>query len=375
MRRFLNADENIQDPTNTQIYNKYGYAVNNPLMYNDPSGEVLPFLVGIGIGWFAATVLSGAIIGAAISMGIYILQATINNNFSWGGFAKSILLGAATGAVSAGLGEVFSATGFLNTVANGALTGAGTGGVTALITGQNFLEGVWKGAVIGGAVAAVSYTVSYAVKYRGMGDEAKYYDGNGSNIGNSEKVEYSEKSLKQMRSENFSSEEVRTFKVGKDILGSEKYSQSPDGFFQLGNGKAYAYTTRPNFFSGVSDIHYAKAAFASKGLLFTTMVHETGHAYIMNAGNLFIKQYDQVKLFNRGYTTPINDLGHAAIWDLENHLKSLNNFNFSGVGYNHDIIMNAVNNNISGDNTVGFNILKKFLLPVFNRKLGFKPTF
>nr|WP_273637443.1 RHS repeat-associated core domain-containing protein [Chryseobacterium rhizosphaerae] len=112
LRRFLNADENIQDPTNTQIYNKYGYAVNNPLMYNDPSGEVLPFLVGIGIGWFAATVLSGAIIGAAISMGIYILQATINNNFSWGGFAKSILLGAATGAVSAGLGEVFSATGF-----------------------------------------------------------------------------------------------------------------------------------------------------------------------------------------------------------------------------------------------------------------------
>ncbi|MGL6126719.1 RHS repeat-associated core domain-containing protein, partial [Chryseobacterium artocarpi] len=134
LRRFLNADENIQDPYNTQIYNKYGYAVNNPLMYNDPSGEVLPFLVGIGIGWFAATVLSGAIIGAAISMGIYILQATINNNFSLGGFAKSILLGAATGAVSAGLGEVFSASSFLSTVANGALTGAGTGGVTALIT-------------------------------------------------------------------------------------------------------------------------------------------------------------------------------------------------------------------------------------------------
>ncbi|PNW15620.1 type IV secretion protein Rhs, partial [Chryseobacterium lactis] len=49
LRRFLNADENIQDPYNTQIYNKYGYAVNNPLIYNDPSGEVLPFLVGIGI--------------------------------------------------------------------------------------------------------------------------------------------------------------------------------------------------------------------------------------------------------------------------------------------------------------------------------------
>lgn len=35
LRRFLNADENIQDPYNTQNYNKYGYVMNNPLMYND----------------------------------------------------------------------------------------------------------------------------------------------------------------------------------------------------------------------------------------------------------------------------------------------------------------------------------------------------
>lgn len=39
LRRFLNADENIQDPYNTQIYNKYGYVMNNPLIYNDINGE------------------------------------------------------------------------------------------------------------------------------------------------------------------------------------------------------------------------------------------------------------------------------------------------------------------------------------------------
>lgn len=65
---------------------------------------------------------------------------------------------------------------------------------------------------------------------------------------------------------------------------------------------------------------------------------------------IFIKQYDKINLFNRGDSTPINDLGHAAIWDLENHLKLINNFNFPGIVYNHDIIMNAVNNNISGNN-------------------------
>lgn len=39
LRRFLNADENIQDPYNTQNYNKYGYVLNNPLIYTDPNGE------------------------------------------------------------------------------------------------------------------------------------------------------------------------------------------------------------------------------------------------------------------------------------------------------------------------------------------------
>ncbi len=39
LRRFLQADEHIQEPYNTQNYNRYGYVLNNPLLYNDPSGE------------------------------------------------------------------------------------------------------------------------------------------------------------------------------------------------------------------------------------------------------------------------------------------------------------------------------------------------
>ncbi|MBG6063164.1 RHS repeat-associated protein [Flavobacterium sp. CG_9.1] len=39
LHRFLQPDNYIQDPSNTQNYNRYGYCWNNPLKYSDPSGE------------------------------------------------------------------------------------------------------------------------------------------------------------------------------------------------------------------------------------------------------------------------------------------------------------------------------------------------
>jgi RHS repeat-associated protein len=39
LHRFLQPDNYVQDPSNTQNYNRYGYVLNNPLKYIDPSGE------------------------------------------------------------------------------------------------------------------------------------------------------------------------------------------------------------------------------------------------------------------------------------------------------------------------------------------------
>lgn len=39
MHRFLSPDNNLQDPLNTQNYNRYSYVLNNPLNNTDPSGE------------------------------------------------------------------------------------------------------------------------------------------------------------------------------------------------------------------------------------------------------------------------------------------------------------------------------------------------
>lgn len=77
LKRFLSPDNYIQDISNTQNYNRYGYVLNNPLMYVDPSGEVgvETALAVVGGPWGIA---AGAVISSA-----YLL---IKNN--WDGIDK-----------------------------------------------------------------------------------------------------------------------------------------------------------------------------------------------------------------------------------------------------------------------------------------------
>ena len=107
LRRFLNADENIQDPNNTQNYNKYGYVMNNPLMYNDPNGEFFVFL-GLGVLFWKAV-----IIGAAVGLASYTLGLGVTGNLSkWsiGGALKATFFGAVGGAATFGIGSIFSSS-------------------------------------------------------------------------------------------------------------------------------------------------------------------------------------------------------------------------------------------------------------------------
>ena len=171
LRRFLNADENIQDMFNTQNYNKYGYVLNNPLMYADPSGEFIWFVVG-------------AVIGA------YITGASANgtlNPFKWDWKATwgKIALGAVFGAVSGGVGAmagssaaVFAASswGIQGGVLGGAIAGLAGGAVGGAISGlgnavifgesigrsivRGFVSGAIGGAIIGGAVGGIQQGIA-----------------------------------------------------------------------------------------------------------------------------------------------------------------------------------------------------------------------
>ncbi|REC63441.1 type IV secretion protein Rhs [Chryseobacterium pennae] len=133
LRRFLNADENIQDPMNTQNYNKYGYVMNNPLMYNDPSGEFLM--------WLAGALVGGYLNGVAANGGNW-----NPGNWDWERTWSAVLGGAIGGAaVSGALGNISSSAGAIKNF----LPGIVSGGLNSAFNGGNFL---------GGAVGGLSYT-------------------------------------------------------------------------------------------------------------------------------------------------------------------------------------------------------------------------
>lgn len=142
LRRFLNADEHIQDMFNTQNYNKYGYVLNNPLMYNDPSGE---FFFGL----LAIPLIKAIFIGAAIGLAAYTVGLAVSGNIGmWnlGGALKATLFGAVSGAITFGIGSIFKAA--ASTFGNALLQAGAHGlsqGVLGLVQGQNFLSSAASG--------------------------------------------------------------------------------------------------------------------------------------------------------------------------------------------------------------------------------------
>lgn len=158
LRTFLMPDNFIQQPENTQNYNRYAYVLNNPLLYTDPSGEFIPLIAAIAIGAF----VSGA---------TYVATCMIEgNHFSFSGLAGQMAIGAASAAACYGVGAAASnlftqnAVGFLQGAYQGAVIGGITGvsgvAVNAIFTGQNItlkaiLGGAATGAFIGGAIGGI----------------------------------------------------------------------------------------------------------------------------------------------------------------------------------------------------------------------------
>jgi len=289
LRRFLNADENIQDPINTQNYNKYGYVMNNPLMYNDPNGE-----------WFFAISLPVLIVGAlkAVVIGglIYTAMAAVTGNASKAGFLKTVLTSFITGGIGAGVGvlNVFG-NGFWGTVAQGAAIGAAGGAVDAVVNQTNVLQGVLKGAVIGGAVSAVTYTIRYYTTP--TGSKTSVIENTSENTVEGKTPVGDRSYARDLYEKEFGTQSGldKNNIYNRAVPGGEMTCNCPDGVIKYNYkgkeiealGVTDSQTVDKGFWKGkvtTHKIYLSHKAFASREQLAFVMQHELGHVRVYNAG-------------------------------------------------------------------------------------------
>jgi RHS repeat-associated protein len=167
LHRFLQPDNYVQDPFNTQNYNRYGYCWNNPFKYTDPSGEWIWILVGAVIGgvvnWvahgaqFNARGLTAFGIGAAAGALVGIVGPAA---FTAVGGGTAGAGGFAAGAIGAAAGTAASQT--VLTVGNHVAFG------DPLMSGKEFIMGVAFGAALGGTINGVSALRNGNTFWRGI---------------------------------------------------------------------------------------------------------------------------------------------------------------------------------------------------------------
>jgi len=147
--RMLSSDNYVQDATSTQSYNRYSYALNNPLKYRDPSGEFIwiPIIIGATIGAYSGWQIGEAKGATGWKMAGYILGGAAIGGVS--GYAG----GAVAGSISAGIGGVGG--GMIGTTIGGGVAGGINGFGMAAISGGNVGQGFVNGAISGLAAGAV----------------------------------------------------------------------------------------------------------------------------------------------------------------------------------------------------------------------------
>ena len=157
--RMLSPDNFVQAPDFSQSFNRYSYAWNNPVIYTDPSGEIIFTTLAIVTGqWWALPMAIGADIG--MWQGGSLANGTTNpldwdysSGKTWGYMAGGAVVGGASGyvggAIAAEGGFMANTMGLMaashvNSVGMGILSGGQTDYTLSFgVASYNFTQGEW----------------------------------------------------------------------------------------------------------------------------------------------------------------------------------------------------------------------------------------
>ncbi|MRX41847.1 hypothetical protein GJU43_21400 [Flavobacterium sp. LC2016-23] len=155
LHRFMQPDNFVQDPFNTQNYNRYGYCYNNPLRYTDVSGEWIHIVIG-------------AVVGGVINWGVHGFRMDMEGLKAFGIGAVAGAVGAATGGAAFGLagGAAGGGGGFFAGAFSGAVGATYSSSVLSLgnnaafgdplMSGKEMLTGIVISAVTAGAFNGIT---------------------------------------------------------------------------------------------------------------------------------------------------------------------------------------------------------------------------
>ncbi|WP_236636873.1 RHS repeat-associated core domain-containing protein [Sinomicrobium soli] len=327
LHRFLMPDNFVQDPYSTQNFNRYGYVLNNPLMYIDQNGE-----------FFFVAALIGAAIGA-------ITQA-IKPGANFGKILGGALIGAASGAIGAGVGNVVSggaffgsqvavtigfahgfASGFAGGFAGGFIGAAGNSWLDGASFGAGLGAGL-KGGLMGGAIGGVVNGTISGIRANKSG--LNFWDGKSlskrtigfmkaSGFNPDSSIDPTDANLIKAREEwipDAPMENVRNFTTENVPENMQKLMDS--------NGAAAATPAlqKGGVFTGRSDMYFNKnLAFSSAKELYYTMVHEFNH----------VSQHALLRgLSVSDFSSSL--FGHVKEFTAYSHVSSLGSTNYGGYG-------------------------------------------
>lgn len=157
LHRFLQADSMVQEPYNTQNYNRYGYCLNNPLKYTDISGEDFGVTLAISLG---------------VALVMYFGDAIINDKpITFKGIATTVVITAVSGGIAYGIGSVAAGIGNFYTRATfqALAHGLTQGGMTALAGGK-----FWSGFAAGSISSIMSSAWQGGESFKTNADGKRY---------------------------------------------------------------------------------------------------------------------------------------------------------------------------------------------------------